>query len=381
MLLVGKGPAAFVLSMAFVGASVAPATAPQTLAPSQCTITSMSGFDNLCLFNSFAYGTRSSATALRREVCAFMRNNRKMVMPGVVSFLPGVDHVTIEQYVVNEGSAMTSLTVETLRDEGAGVHVAGSLSMMLRRNLWLYWLKNGVYDLILATTVVPGALPLVLQFTPNRSSIGHYDIINIDERVGVDRPMFSQSSESIWGATVRKQDLPKPPLLKPATKAARTTQGLRVPDRKPTRPVVKRDRYFEDEEVTAESSLLKSTTQISNSTQGHRLRAHEKVWYRGTMLATVLTVHVDEDPPYYTILQDDGVERQTELCHLQPANDPRFLQPTTTPMARTGTERASATGAPRKGVVKRDRYFEDEEVIAGSTAIEVFTTTWHDGWM
>jgi hypothetical protein len=151
---------------------------------------------------------------------------------------------------------MTSLTVETLRDEGAGVHVAGSLSMMLRRNLWLYWLKNGAYDLILATTVVPGALPLVLQFTPNRSSIGHYDIINIDERVGVDRPMFSQSSESIWGATVRKQDLLKPPLLKPATKAARTTQGLRVPNREPTRPVVKRDRYFEDEEVTAGSNAI-----------------------------------------------------------------------------------------------------------------------------
>jgi hypothetical protein len=93
------------------------------------------------------------------------------------------------------------------------------------------------------------------------------------------------------------------------------------------------------------------------------------------MLATVLTVHVDEDPPYYTILQDDGVERQTELRHLQPANDPRFFQPTTTPMARTGTERASATSAPRKGVVKRDRYFEDEEVTAGSTAIEVFATT------
>ena len=34
------------------------------------------------------------------------------------------------------------------------------------------------------------------------------------------------------------------------------------------------------------------------------------------MLATVLAVHVDEDPPYYTILQDDGLERQTVLRYL-----------------------------------------------------------------
>jgi hypothetical protein len=135
MPLVGNGLAAVVLSMAFVGASVASATAPQTLAPSQCTLTSISGADNLCLFNCFAYGTTLSATALRRAVCAFMRNNRNSVIPGVESFMPGVDHVTVEQYVVSEGSVMTSMTAKRLRDEGAGLPVAGSLSMMLRRNL------------------------------------------------------------------------------------------------------------------------------------------------------------------------------------------------------------------------------------------------------
>jgi hypothetical protein len=97
MLLVVKGPAAFVLSMAFVGASVVSTTAPQTLAPSQCTLTSISGADNLCLFNSFAYGTTLSAKVLRREVCAFMRNNSRSVMPGV--------GLTIEQHVFKRGAS------------------------------------------------------------------------------------------------------------------------------------------------------------------------------------------------------------------------------------------------------------------------------------
>ena len=332
MLLVGNRPAAFVLSMAFVGASVASATAPQTLAPSQCTITSMSGFDNLCLFYSFAYRTRLSAAVLRQQVCEYMRKNSGTIIPGAESDIRGVDY-TIEQYVRDEGSDMNSLTVKRLRDEGAGLPVAGRLSMMLRRNVWVYILLNGAYQLILATTVVVDAPPLVLKFSLNGRGIGHYDIINLNERASVERPRSGHLLDSIWGETLRKKDL--------------------VP----------------------KSSSLKPTTQISSSTQGHRFRALEKVWYRGTTLATVLTVHVDEDPPYYTILQDDGVERQTELRHLQPANDPRFFQPTTTPMARTGTERASATGAPRKGVVKRDRYFEDEEVTADSAAIEVFATT------
>ena len=80
-------------------------------------------------------------------------------------------------------------------------------------------------------------------------------------------------------------------------------------------------------------------------------RRHERVWYRGTTLATVLTVHVDEDPPYYTILQDDGLERQTVLRFLQPAGDPRLNPTTTIPMARAVTERVSAKGAHRKAVV------------------------------
>jgi hypothetical protein len=115
----------------------------------------------------------------------------------------------------------------------------------------VYWFLNGAYELLLATTVVPESLPLVLRFTPNASKIGHYGIININAlRVGVDRPISVQSSGSIGGETLRKQELLKPSLPKPATKVARSTQGHRVADRKPTRPVGKRDRHFEDEEVT-----------------------------------------------------------------------------------------------------------------------------------
>ena len=69
MLLVGKGPAAFALIMAFVGASVATTTAPETLAPSQCTFTPISGLHNLCLFNSFAHGMALFDTVLRQQVC------------------------------------------------------------------------------------------------------------------------------------------------------------------------------------------------------------------------------------------------------------------------------------------------------------------------
>ena len=188
MLLVGKGPAAFVLSMAFVGASVASATAPQTLAASQCTITSMSGFDNLCLFYSFAYRTRLSAAVLRQQVCEYMRKNSGTIIPGAESDIRGVDY-TIEQYVRDEGSDMNSLTVKRLRDEGAGLPVAGSLSMMLRRNVWVYILLNGAYQLILATTVVVDAPPLVLKFSLNGRGIGHYDIINLNERASVERPL------------------------------------------------------------------------------------------------------------------------------------------------------------------------------------------------
>ena len=74
--------------------------------------------------------------------------------------------------------------------------------------------------------------------------------------VGVDRPISGQSSGSIWGETLRKQELLKPPLPTPATKVARSMQGHRVLDRRPTRPVVKCDRYFEDEEVTAGSTVI-----------------------------------------------------------------------------------------------------------------------------
>jgi len=216
----------------------------------------MSGFDNLCLFYSFAYRTRLSAAVLRQQVCEYMRKNSGTIIPGAESDIRGVDY-TIEQYVRDEGSDMNSLTVKRLRDEGAGLPVAGSLSMMLRRNVWVYILLNGAYQLILATTVVVDAPPLVLKFSLNGRGIGHYDIINLNERASVERPRSGQLLESIWGETLRKKDL--------------------VP----------------------KSSLLKPTTQSSSSTQGHRLRALEKVWYRGTMLATVLTVHVDEDPPYY----------------------------------------------------------------------------------
>ena len=82
-------------------------------------------------------------------------------MPGAESDIRGVDY-TIEQYVRDEGSDMNSLTVERLREEGAGLPVAGSLSMMLRRNLWVHHLLNGAYELILATTVVVDAPPLLL---------------------------------------------------------------------------------------------------------------------------------------------------------------------------------------------------------------------------
>jgi hypothetical protein len=109
MLLVGKGPAAFVLIMAFVEASVATTSAPEKLVPSQCTLTSISGVDNLCLFNSFAHGTALSATVLRQQVCEFMRENRRLVMPDV--------NMTIENFVLREGSVMA---------RGAGLAVAGT---------------------------------------------------------------------------------------------------------------------------------------------------------------------------------------------------------------------------------------------------------------
>lgn len=87
--------------MAFVGASVATTTAPEMLAPPQCTLTPISGVDSLCLFNSFAHGTALSATVLRRQVCEFMRENSRLVIPGV--------NMTIEKFVLGEASVMTSL--------------------------------------------------------------------------------------------------------------------------------------------------------------------------------------------------------------------------------------------------------------------------------
>ncbi len=81
--------------------------------------------------------------------------------------------------------------MERLRDEEAGLAVAGSVSMMLWRNRSVYHDQNGVYNLYSATTVIRDASLLVLRFSPNGSGIGHYDIIKVNERVGADRRMGS----------------------------------------------------------------------------------------------------------------------------------------------------------------------------------------------
>ena len=126
---------------------------------------------------------------------------------------------------------MTSLTVGTLRNEGAGLAVAGRPSMLLRRNRWMpvYQYQNGAYtgNLSLATTVVRDASPHVLRFSPNGSRIEHYDTIKVDEGVGVDRQMLGQSPESIWGEALRKEAT----LSKPATKVTTSMHEHARPSR------------------------------------------------------------------------------------------------------------------------------------------------------
>ena len=300
----------------------------------------ISGYDHLCLFNSFAHNTELRPAELRFLVCQFMQSNPTKVVAD--------DGMTVRDFVAFENSTMCSLNVATMREDGAGLAVAASLATMLGRSLEVYQRKefNGerrqgsenAYVQILKVTADHDAPVLMLRFSPG-VRVGHYDIMTFrqpadgrysaaandrqsvkiaqpvstnaspkptkmtvpekpslmkkppskrapakrnvgvtrdataatrqrvpDEEglhddndvssVGVDRPISGQSSGSIWGETLRKQELLKPPLPTPATKVARSTQGHRVLDRRPTRPGVKRDRYFEDEEVTAGSTVI-----------------------------------------------------------------------------------------------------------------------------
>ena len=79
-------------------------------------------------------------------------------------------------------------------------------------------------------------------------------------------------------------------------------------------------------------------------------RRLDRVLYRGTTLATVLTVHMDEVPPYYTIFQDDGIERQTEL---------RYLQPVETKKDKTQVDANSSSHKKMTGYVYYCRYYRD----------------------
>ncbi len=95
---------------------------------------SISGNDNLCLFNSFAHGTELRPAELRIRVCEFMRNNPTTVVAD--------NGMTVRDFVAFEGSSMNHLNARRMRYEGAGLAVAASLATMLQRNLEIYQPKQ-----------------------------------------------------------------------------------------------------------------------------------------------------------------------------------------------------------------------------------------------
>ena len=148
--------------------------------------TLMSGVNNLCLFNSFAHGTRLDPVNLRRRVCAFMQANPTTQVSDI--------GMNVSDFVAFEGSTMNQLNERVLQRDGAGLTVAASLATMLGRNLEVYQRKrfapgdaprvrgSDAYVQILKTTVDPSAPFLRLRFSPG-GTIGHYDIINFKQAV------------------------------------------------------------------------------------------------------------------------------------------------------------------------------------------------------
>ena len=123
--------------------------------------TLMSGVNNLCLFNSFAHGTRLDPVNLRRRVCAFMQANPTTQVSDI--------GMNVNDFVAFEGSTMNQLNERVLQRDGAGLTVAASLATMLGRNLEVYQRKrfapgdaprvrgSDAYVQILKTTVDPSA--------------------------------------------------------------------------------------------------------------------------------------------------------------------------------------------------------------------------------
>jgi hypothetical protein len=148
--------------------------------------TLMSGVNNLCLFNSFAHGTRLDPVNLRRRVCAFMQDNPTTQVSDI--------GMNVRQFLAYEGSTMNQLNERVLQRDGAGLTVAASLATMLGRNVEVYQRKifepgdaprvrgSDAYVQILKTTVDPSAPILRLRFSRG-GTIGHYDIINFKQAV------------------------------------------------------------------------------------------------------------------------------------------------------------------------------------------------------
>ena len=93
-----------------------------------------SGVNNLCLFNSFAHGTRLDPVNLRRRVCAFMQANPTTQVSDI--------GMNVNDFVAFECSTMNQLNERVLQRDGAGLTVAASLATMLGRNVEVYQRKR-----------------------------------------------------------------------------------------------------------------------------------------------------------------------------------------------------------------------------------------------
>jgi len=204
---------------------------------------SISGYDNLCLFNSFAHGTELRPADLRTRVCEFMRTNPTTVV--------GDDGMTLREYLPHENSSMNRLNVRTMRHEGAGLAVAASLATMLQRNLEVYEHKQFdgesrqgseiVYVQILKVTVDRTAPVLMLRFTRG-GCIGHFNIMRFKQSVRARSTAAGTVGRSVQSAqpvastaspNATKMAMPeKPSLMKkppskraPAKRIAGATRG------------------------------------------------------------------------------------------------------------------------------------------------------------
>jgi hypothetical protein len=203
----------------------------------------ISGYDNLCLFNSFAHGTELRPAELRTRVCEFMRTNPTTAV--------GDGGISVRDYVAFENSSMNRLNVRTMRYDGAGLAVAASLATMLQRNLEVYEHKQFdgesrqgseiVYVQILKVTVDRTAPVLMLRFSRG-GCIGHFNIMRFKQSVHarstaagtVGRPVQSaQPVASTASPKATKMAMPeKPSLMKkppskraPAKRIAGATRG------------------------------------------------------------------------------------------------------------------------------------------------------------